>query len=184
MQHFHITYPHRWTTPQLTIATKYSLRDMHGERVKYDYAHYLIFEIHKGKRSLEHTCNSKAMRPQPMYLGGVLVLTQIVYFAMGELAQLPPPLHIPQGITPRHITRPLALDKTLRVYFPPKKTPQGPQHKEGTRRITGSNVQKFPMMPRSSPITSSSFDQEAEEYKVELRSQVYPAKFNKQMEVV
>ena len=38
MQHFHITYPHRWSAPKLTIATKYSLRDMHGEGVKYDYA--------------------------------------------------------------------------------------------------------------------------------------------------
>ena len=39
MKHFHITYPHRWSTSELTIATEYSLRDMHGEGVKYDYAH-------------------------------------------------------------------------------------------------------------------------------------------------
>ena len=38
MQHFHITYPHHWSALELTIATEYSLRDMHGEGVKYDYA--------------------------------------------------------------------------------------------------------------------------------------------------
>ena len=116
-----------------------------------------------------------------MYLGGVLVLTQIVYFAMGELAQLPPPLHIPRGITPRHTTRPLAHDRMTRVYFPLTKVSQEPQQKEGIRRLTRSKVKELPKMPRSSPITSSSFDQE---YQEELRSQVYPRGFRKQMEVV
>ena len=53
MQHFHMTYPHRWSAPELTIATEYSLRDMHGEGVKYDYARYLIFEFHRGRKSIE-----------------------------------------------------------------------------------------------------------------------------------
>ena len=35
MQHFHITYPHRWLAPELTIATEYTLRDMHREGIKY-----------------------------------------------------------------------------------------------------------------------------------------------------
>ena len=95
MQHFHITYPHPWSAPELTTAREYSLRDMHGEGVKYDYARYLIYEFHRGKKSIENTHNSKEARPHSMYLGGVLVLTRILYFAMGKLAQLLPPLHIP-----------------------------------------------------------------------------------------
>ena len=78
------TYPHRWSAPKLTIATEYSLRDMHGEGVKYGYAHYLIFEFHRGRKSIESAQNSKAVRPHPMYLGGVLVLTCIVYYAMNN----------------------------------------------------------------------------------------------------
>ena len=41
MQHFRITFPHRWSSSKLTIAIEYSLRDMHGEGVKYEYARYL-----------------------------------------------------------------------------------------------------------------------------------------------
>ena len=73
MQHFHITYPHRWSAPKLTIAIEYSLRYMHGEGVKYDYARYLIYEFHRGKKSIENAQNSKAVCPHPMYLGGVHV---------------------------------------------------------------------------------------------------------------
>ena len=68
---------------------------MHREGVKYDYAQYLIYEFHRGRKSIEHTRNSKAVKPHSMYLGGVLVLTKIVYFAMGKLSQLPLPFHIP-----------------------------------------------------------------------------------------
>ena len=56
MQHFHITCPHRWLAPKLTIATEYSLRDMHEEGVKYDYARYLIYEFHREKKSIDNAC--------------------------------------------------------------------------------------------------------------------------------
>ena len=54
MHHIHITYPHRWLVPKLTIAIEYSLRDMHKEGAKYDYARYLIYEFHRGKKSIEN----------------------------------------------------------------------------------------------------------------------------------
>ena len=44
----------------------------------------------------------------PIYLGGVLVLTRIVYYAMGKINILPPPLHIPHGVITKHSTRPQA----------------------------------------------------------------------------
>ena len=150
MQHFHITFLPRWSAPKFTIATEYSLRDILEEGVKYDYARYLIYKFHRGKKSIEHTRNSKSVRPNPMYLGGVLVLIQIVYFAMGNLAQLPPPLHIPQGIIPRHTTRLIAKDRT--------------QQEGGTRRITQSKVKKLQKMLRSSPMSSSYLDKKTKEY--------------------
>ena len=106
MQHFHITYLHRCLAPELTIAIEYSLRDMHGESVKYNYARYLIYELHRGKKSIDNAQNSKVVRPHPIYLGGVLVLTRIVYFAMGKIDLLTPPMHIPYGVIPKHTTRP------------------------------------------------------------------------------
>ena len=130
MQHFHITYPHRWSAPKLTIAIEYSLRDMHGEGIKYDYARYLIYELHRGKKSIESAQNSKAVCPHPMYLRGVLVLTRIVYFAMGKIDILPPPLHIPHGVIPKHSTRPQARERPAREPAPCKEMPKKSSLKE------------------------------------------------------
>ena len=49
MQHFHMTYPHRWSAPEKTLATEYSLRDIRGVGLKFDYAHYLMFEFQRGR---------------------------------------------------------------------------------------------------------------------------------------
>ena len=67
-----------------------------------------LFMSFTGVRSIENVRNSKAVCPHPMYLGGVLVCTRIVYLAMGKIDILPPPLHIPYGVIPTHSTRPQA----------------------------------------------------------------------------
>ena len=103
---------------------------MHGEGVKYDYARYLIYEFHRGKKSIENAQNSKAVCPHPMYLGGVLVLTRIVYYAMGKINILPLPLHIPYGVIPRHSTRPQARDRPAREPAPRKEMPKRRVEKE------------------------------------------------------
>ena len=61
--------------------------------------------------------------PTSYVFGEVLVLTRIVYFAMGKINILPPPLHIPHGINPRHSTRPQARDKLARELAPCKEMP-------------------------------------------------------------
>ena len=38
--HFHMPYPHRYTTPEKVLATEYTLREVHGAGVKHDYASY------------------------------------------------------------------------------------------------------------------------------------------------
>ena len=95
-----MTYPHRWSKPEKVLATEYSLRDVRGEGVKYDYAHYLLFEFERGRKSIDVARASKAKRPQPIYLGGVLVLTRIVYYAMGAIDRLPAPIEIPADVIP------------------------------------------------------------------------------------
>ncbi len=140
MQHFHMTYPHRWTKPKKVIATEYSLRDIRGKGVKYDYAHYLLFEFERGKKSIDVARASKAKRPQPIYLGGVLVLTRIVYHAMGALDRLPEPIEIPQGVMPKHTTRVFPTDH-------PPKAKKRPQPKVGPSQRTTRTQREAPKEP-------------------------------------
>ena len=136
MQHFHITYPHRWTMPEKTLATEYSLRDMRGEGIKFDYAHYLLFEFQRGKKSIEASRQSKAKRHMPLYLGGVLVITRIIYYALNASDELPPAVEMPQGITAKHYTRKMPMD------VPPKrkKTPPRQDRAEKTPRPNTRNA--------------------------------------------
>ena len=168
MQHFHITYPHRWSALELTIATKYSLRDMHGEGVKYDYARYLIFEFHRGRKSIESAQSSKAIRPHPMYLGGVLVLTRIIYYAMNKVHLLPAPLHIPQGVIPRNSTRPQTRDRAARPPPPKKEVPKRREEEEVKKRATRSGEREEKKATPTSPPTTSPSD-ESKRFEEELR---------------
>ena len=145
MQHFHMTYPHRWTTPEKTLSTEYSLRDVRGEGVKYDYAQYLLFEIHRGKKSLEVSRQSKAKRKMPLYFGGVLVLTRIVYHAMGVMDDLPPLVDMPEGVVARHYTRKMPMDVPLkRKRSPSRKEKTEPAHRPQTRHATQQEQKKVP----------------------------------------
>ena len=141
---------------------------MHGEGIKYDYARYLIFEFHKGKKSLESACNSKALRPHPMYLGGVLVLTHIVYYAMGKIDILPSPLHIPHGVIPKHSTRPQARDSVARQPATPKEVPKRKEEDELPKRATRSSERTARKATTSSPPTTSPLDQDSKKFEEEL----------------
>ena len=106
MQHFHMTYPHRWSSSEKLIAVEYSLQDYRGDSLKIDFSKFLIRELHRGRKSIVEAQQSMAKRPHPLYLGGVLVLTRIVYHAMGAIKLLPPPIQVPEDVRPRHTTRP------------------------------------------------------------------------------
>ena len=138
MQHFHITYPHRWTRPEKTLATEYSLRDAKGEGVKYDYTHYLLFEIHKEKKSIEASRQSTAKRKMPLYLGGVLMLTRIIYHALGAIEELPPPIEMPGEVTARHYTRKMQKDLPQKR----KKTPPRTEETDRTTRASSKAAQQ------------------------------------------
>lgn len=97
-----MTYPHRWTTLEIekSVATQYSMRDVRGKGVKYDYAQHLMYKFYRGRKSIEIARVSKPLRPQPLYLGGVLVLMRTVYHAMGAIDRPPPKQGTPQGVIP------------------------------------------------------------------------------------
>ena len=162
-----MTYPHRWSARELTIATEYSLRDMHGEGVKYDYACYLIFEFHRCRKSIESACNSKAVCPRLMYLGGVLVLTRIVYYAMNKINLFSAPLHIPHGIIPRHSTRPQAWDRAAQPPPPKKEVPKRKEEDEMTKRATRSSEREVKKAATRLPPTTSP-SEESKKFEEEL----------------
>lgn len=95
MQHFHMTYPHRYTKPEKRIATEYTLRQEQGSSIKYDYALHLLIELSNGVKSVVTQRKSHAKRPHPLYLGAALVITRIIYRALNKLDQLPDPWVMP-----------------------------------------------------------------------------------------
>ena len=53
MQHFHMTYPHRFSMPEKLIAVEYSLRDYRGEGVKLDFSKFFLSELQRGTKSIK-----------------------------------------------------------------------------------------------------------------------------------
>ena len=83
------------------LAIEYTLREVYGAGVKHDYASYLLYEIKKGRKSLEKMASSKALRKRPLYMGVVLVITRIVYYAMNRIDELPPTIEVPEMVRGR-----------------------------------------------------------------------------------
>ena len=94
-------YPHRYTTTEKVLETEYTLGEVHGAGVKHDFASYLLFELRKSRKSLEKTRESRALRKRPLYMGVVLVLTRLVYYALDRIQDLTPPLEVPKTIQAR-----------------------------------------------------------------------------------
>ena len=87
---------------------------------------------------------------------------------MGKLALLPPPLHIPYGIIPKHTTRPQAHDSPTREQAPQKEVPQRHAQEDVPRRTTRSGERLARKASKSSPTPSSPSNQENKKYEEEL----------------
>ena len=57
---------------------------------------------------------------------------------MGKIDLLPPPLHIPYGVIPKHTTRPQARDRLAREQAPQKEVPKRYVEEEMPRRTIRS----------------------------------------------
>ena len=93
-----------------------------------------------------------------MYLGGVLVFTRVVYYAMNKINLLSSPFHIPHGIIPRHSTRPQAWDRAARQPPPKKEVPKRKDEEELPRRATRSGERTTKKATKDSPPTTSPSD--------------------------
>ena len=87
---------------------------------------------------------------------------------MGKIDLLPPPLHIPYGVIPKHTTRPQACDRLAREQAPQKEVPHCCVEEEVPRRTTRSKERLAKKISKSSPTSSSSSDHENKKYKEEL----------------
>ena len=93
-----------------------------------------------------------------MNLGGVLVLTCIVYYAMDKIDLLPSPLHIPHGVIPRHSTRPQVWDRATQQPAPKKEVPKKKEDERKMANRSGVKEEKK-AVPVSPPTSSPSEEQ-------------------------
>lgn len=82
MQFFHFPYPHRWSMPKKSIAVEFMLKQAYNREMLEDFASGIMTKILLAAKSTIAKGSSEATRKMQPYLGGVLVLTRIVYAAI------------------------------------------------------------------------------------------------------
>ena len=96
----------------------------------------------RGKKSLEKTRESTAKRSRPLYMGAVLVITRLVYYALDRIQDLPPPLKVPETVRARRRPSKQKKDKEKEVQEKKdlakekkrkREEEQGQDHKHSTR---------------------------------------------------
>ena len=174
MQHFHMTYPHRFSTPEKLIAVEYSLRDYRGEGVKLDFSKFFLSELQRGTKSIREAKRSMAKRPHPIYLGGVLVLTRIIYYAMNVMNELPAAIQMPEDARPRHTTRPDLVGKKSKKKKSTKErkpSPTGETSRISTRgKSRQAEARKSPSPPKSSSSSETESEHELDRFDNELEA--------------
>lgn len=75
----------------------------------------------------------------PLYLGGVLIITRIIYYALGAKEQLPLPISIPHDVVAKHHTPKMPKDVPRKEKK--KKQPTKEEGDSGHRPTTRSATQ-------------------------------------------
>ena len=73
------------------MAIEYTNRQVLNTPIDADYIETWLGKLQKVAKSSITQAKSKAKHPPMPYLGAVLALTRIVYFALDALDRLPPP---------------------------------------------------------------------------------------------
>lgn len=104
MQFFHFPYPHRWSVPEKSIAVEFTLKQAYNREMRKDFSLGIMTKILRAAKSTIVKGSSKATRKMKPYLGEVLVLTRIVYAALG-IIEFPEPWEKPElaGIGSKNI---------------------------------------------------------------------------------
>lgn len=90
MQHLHFPYPHRYFVPEKSIVVEFTLKQAFNRDSRKYFALAIMLNILRGiKSAITKGTTGSARRLMP-YLGGVLVLTRIVYTTLQEETLLKP----------------------------------------------------------------------------------------------
>ena len=96
-QHLQVTNPHRWSMGEKGVAIEYTNRQVLNTPLDMDYIGSWLRKLLKAAKSSITLAKSKAKRPPMPYLGAILALTKIVYYALDALDMLPPPWEVPEN---------------------------------------------------------------------------------------
>ena len=96
-QHFQITYPHRWSQASRSVAIEFTNRHMLHTPLNFDYVSMWLWNLKRAAKSNITLAKTTAKRPPKPYLGAVLALTRIIYYALDRINDLPRPWTQPEG---------------------------------------------------------------------------------------
>ena len=96
-QHFQITYPHRWSLASRSVAIEFTNRQVLNTPINFDYVSMWLWNLKRAAKSNIKMAKTTAKRPSKPYLGAVLALTRIVYYALDRMGELPRPWTKPEG---------------------------------------------------------------------------------------
>ena len=92
MQFFGMAHTQKYTMPELCIAFHLTQSFLREDMVEVDFSDHVLRNIHRIQEGSRLFGKSKAKKNLPLALGAPLILTRIVYYAMGAIHHLQPPL--------------------------------------------------------------------------------------------
>ena len=96
-QHFQIPYPHRWSLASRSVVIEFTNRQVLNTPINVDYVSMWLWNLKRAAKSNITLAKTTAKRPPKPYLGAVLALTRIVYYALNCMDELPRPWTQPGG---------------------------------------------------------------------------------------
>ena len=99
MQFFGMAHTQKYTMPELRMAWHLTQSFLRTDMVEVDFSDHVLRNIYRIQEGSRLSGTSKAKKKLPLALGAPLILTRIVYYAIGAIPHLPPPLPFDHTIT-------------------------------------------------------------------------------------
>ena len=96
---FGMAHTQKYTMPELRIAHHFTKAFLDSNSLEVDWSDHVLHNIYRMQEGSRLSGTSKSKKKLPLALGAPLVLTRLVYYVLGAIHHLPPPLtfnaHIP-----------------------------------------------------------------------------------------
>lgn len=171
MQFFGMAHTQKYTMPELRIAFHLTQSFLRQDMVEVDYSDHILRGLHRIQEGSRLSGKSKAKKNLPLALGAPLILTRIVYYALGAINHLPPPLQYDHTIVfyPRANILRSPVKTRERRQAQPQPTAQGAneESKEEVveplrKRMRGSVPMPVPPRARTPPASPHTTETEAQ----------------------